>query len=118
LVDEVKKLSEDVTQLKSDNASLISQLKNLQDSVNVCPPQLCQQPQGSSSSAAGPQTNNEVTEPAKAASQLKPTSSYAEAVNSGTPHTAVAADAAFTVVRSRVRKKSRKDGRPYISNTI
>jgi hypothetical protein len=118
LVDAVNKLSEDVTQLKSDNVSLISELKNLEDSVSVRPLQVVQQPQGSSSSTAGPLTNNEVPEPAKAASQLKPTSSYAEASNSGTPHTAATAEAGFTVVRSRVRKKSRKDGRPYISNTI
>jgi hypothetical protein len=64
-------------------------------------------PKSSREALAGWQTNNIVAKSVTVASQL----SYAEAVNSGTPHTAdtaVTANDGFTVMRSRGKKNPGK----------
>jgi hypothetical protein len=82
LVDTIDELCKDVTQLKSDNTALKTQIKDLQDLVDIQPKQPKLQPQGSSSSLPGLQCNKEVRTSCNVASQQKSTPGYADVVNS------------------------------------
>jgi hypothetical protein len=76
LVETVHKLSEGITQRKSDNT--------VQDLVDIQPKQTKLQPQGSSSSCTGLKRNKEVTASCNVASQQKSIPSYVDVVNSAT----------------------------------
>jgi hypothetical protein len=79
LLDTAHKLSEDVAVLKSDNASLKSQINKLRE--KAC------QPQGSLSSRVGLLTDKEIADPSSAAPLRNPARSYASVAISGPAHT-------------------------------
>jgi hypothetical protein len=84
LIEAVNKLSEDVTQLKSDNMALKIQVQDLQGLVEdhcKCPRQ---QPQGSLSIRPSSESYKEAMDFCNVAPQQKSTRSYADVVNFAT----------------------------------
>jgi hypothetical protein len=74
LLDTVHKISEDVAILKSDNASLKTQISQLNSKVD--------KPQGSLSSSSGFRSRTEIAESPKAANHRNPARSYAAVADS------------------------------------
>jgi hypothetical protein len=79
LIDAVNKLSEDVTQLKSDKTALDIQVKDLQGLLDVYSKLPRQQPQGSLPARPGSNSYKEAMDLCSVVPQQKYTRSHAEA---------------------------------------